>query len=89
MNPQPANLESAALPIELHPFDPDHEGLFLSRLFMQRVSTKSRTILHQFQPLSSSSLFDYAVIPLPGLRALKPNILSHDKTSKPKSETAC
>ena len=81
MNPQPANLESAALPIELHPFDQDHRGLFLSRLFMQRVSTKPRAVLHQLETLSSSSLFDYAVIPLPGLRALKPNILSHDKTS--------
>ena len=86
MNPQPADLESAALPIELHPFDRDQTGLFLSRLFMQRVSTKPWTVLHQLQTLGSTSLLDYTVIPLTGLRALKPHILTHDKPQPKKAK---
>ena len=53
---------------------------------MQRVPTKSWTILHQLQTLSPTSLLDYTVIPLTGLRALKPNILSHDKPQPKKAK---
>ncbi len=61
----------------------DHVTLFLARLFMERVLPKFRTILHQLQPLRPASLLDHSVVPLPGLRAFKPHILTHDKTFLP------
>lgn len=57
----------------------DHVVLFLARLFMERVLPKFRTILHQLQPLRPASLLDHSVVPLSGLRAFKPHILTHDK----------
>ena len=56
-----------------------HVTLLLSRFFMERMLSKFRAILHQLQPLRPASLLDHSVVPLSGLRAFKPHILTHDK----------
>ena len=70
-------------------------GLFLAGLFMERMLSKFWAILHQLKPLRPASLLDHAVVPLSGLRALKPHILTHDtkpshkKPKRPEMKTTC
>ena len=63
----------------------NHIDLLLTRLFMERMLPEFRAILHQLKSLRPASFLDHSVVPLPGLRAFKPHILTHDK--KPSYQT--
>jgi hypothetical protein len=49
------------------------------------VSTQSRTILFQLEPLGSTRLFDHAIVAQSGLCTLKPHVLSHEDTPPPQN----
>lgn len=57
----------------------DDLALLLTRFFMKRMFPQFWAIFHQLQTLRAASLLDHSVVPLSGLRAFKPHILTHDK----------
>jgi len=68
---------------------PEHRHLFLSGLFVQSVTTKLRTILHQLQTLSTTRLFDHTVVTSPRLGTLEPDIFPHLCTPYQQNKAAC
>ena len=89
-NHQPPDLESGALPIELHPYPGFQRTdsiagrisrLLLTRFFVNRVLTESRAILLQFQPLGTTSFFRCPIVSVTSLGTFEPDILTgHDAT---------
>ena len=87
MNPQPPDLESGALPIELHPFvcflvHPVVRAgeLLLARFLVNRVFSQFWAVLFKFQPLGTPSFLYYAIIAKTGFCTFKPNVFASHRS---------